>query len=259
MALLCAALLVALSAPAAAKGSKGKKGGDKGKDKKPAGAPACGIDFLPLVEGTVLTYKSYVPDSAPKNGLSVPPPDTLTVKVVKVETSGDGAAVTLEESYRKVVATTKLACDKNHLMVPPDSFFFAGEAGGGIGVTLDGLQATGDTYLVKGGLKENTYEELKAVAKRTPTSGSGAQLPDAKLELERKMTVKGPEAVDVGTGPQKATRVEVDLTGRAQLAVKDEKELNMPAQHATLWFVPGTGLVKAEVTDRLGWTLSDVK
>src|SRR5204863_305374 len=97
-------------------------------------------------------------------------------------------------------------------------------------VALSAPAAAKGSKGIKGGLKENTYEELKAVAKRTPTSGSGAQLPDAKLELERKMTVKGPEAVDVGTGPQKATRVEVDLTGRAQLAVKDEKELNMPAQ-----------------------------
>jgi hypothetical protein len=246
-----------LASPIAAEGKKKKK--DKEAGAAAAGKPACGIAFLPLVEGTTWTYKYFVPenvDAAP--ALHINSPETLTIHVDKVAPSADGGStITVTESYRKVSLTHDLTCSKDNLQVPIDSFFFNGEPGGGIGMKIDKIDRKGETFLLKGGLKENTFQEFKAEVTRTPTQGSGAAIPPAILEVERKMTVKGKEPIDSEMGMHKNTiRIDIELTGRAALDTQKDKPLNMPAMPSTMWFAPGVGVVRAESRAGWGWKLT---
>lgn len=217
--------------------------------------PACGIDYLPLAEGSQWTYDFFVPDNAPAHqGVFVQDPQHLTVKVVSVKKEGATTTITVQTSYRKVSVTTQLTCDKQHLVVPPESFFFAGEPGGGLDMDLEDVQVTGDAYLDKG--LSDTYEELKATAVRHPTEGSGAEIPPAHLEVERKMTVQGRGPVETATSDVNAIKVVVDMTGRAALPSQKDKPFNMPAQQTTMWFAPHTGLVRVETKSGQGWKLA---
>lgn len=242
-------------------GKKKKKKGGSGAAAKVGGA-ACGIDFLPLVQGHQWTYKFFVPeDSAPPAGqLHVAEPDAVTIEVVKVESAGDSTRVTLSESYRKVTATTVLECNEDRLLVPPDSFFFAGEPGGGVGIQLDKLERKGDSFLLEKGLAEGTFQEFKATAARKPTEGTGATIPGARLEIERKMTAKGKESVETESGEQRsAIRVDIQLTGRAALDVQKDKPFNMPAFDSSMWFAPGVGVLRVETKIGTGWKLAELK
>jgi hypothetical protein len=250
---LATSALLAVS-PAAEGKEKKKKAG------KP-GASACGISFLPLVEGTEWTYKYFVPDGVEiPPGLHVVPPDTLTIKVDKVEQSGDSATITVTETYRKVSGTREITCSKDSLQVPIDSFFFNGEPGGGIAIKLDKMERKGDSFLTPGkGLKEDTYQEFKALATRVPTEGSGAAMAPANLEVERKMVVRGNEATESEMGDHKAIRVDIELTGRAALESQKDKPFNMPAVPSSMWFAPGVGVVRAESRMGWGWKLQSKK
>ena len=256
---LAAALALALAAGPA----EAQKRGRKGQGKKKAGAAApCGLDFLPLVEGTEWTYEPFVPESAPDvPGLHTERPPSLTVKVTAVKESGSETHITVEESWRKVAVSTELVCTKDGLRVPPQSFFFAGEPGGGVGMELTDLKSTGgDTYAAgKKGLAGETYVEFKAQAVRTPAEGSGATIPPANLEVERKMVVRGRETTESSMGEHKAVKVQVQTTGRAALAAQKDKPFNMPAVDSLLWFAPGVGLVRAETSAGTGWKLTGHK
>ena len=255
------ASLVLAGAPAdAGKKKKKKKGGAAAG--AAVGSPACGIDFLPLTPGRSWTYKFFVPENStpPAGQLHVPEPESVTIQVVKVEAQGDGARITVNESYRKVSVETVLECNKDRLLIPPDSFFFAGEPGGGIGVKLDKLDRKGDSVLLDKGLAEDTFQEFKATATRTPTEGSGAVIPGARLEIERKMTARGRDTIEQEDGQsQKAIRVDIQLTGRAALDVQKDKPFNMPALDSSMWFAPGVGLVRVETRTGVGWKLVESK
>lgn len=252
------AAAAALLASPLAEGKKKKKEETAG---KPA-APACGISFLPLVEGTEWTYKYFVPEgtSTPEGQLHTNPPESLTIKVDKVVPSGDGATITVTETYRKVSATRELTCSKDALQVPIDSFFFNGEPGGGIGIKIDKVDRKGDSFLLKGGLKENTFQEFRAVATRVPTGKSGAAIPPANLEVERKMTVKGKQPTESDLGEHKtAVRVDIEITGRAALETQKDKPLNMATIPSSMWFQSGVGLVRVESPLAWGWRLAEKK
>jgi hypothetical protein len=252
-----------LASPLAADGKKKKKDTEEeAKAGKPA-APACGIGFLPLAEGTEWTYKYFTPENVDlaATGLHVNNPETLTIKVDKVTPSDDGGAtITVTESYRKVTITHDLTCSKDALQVPIDSFFFNGEPGGGIAMKIDKIDRKGDTFLLKGGLKENTFQEFRAEVTRVPSDKSGAAIPPATLEVERKMTVKGKEPIDSEMGVHKgAIRIDIELTGRAALASQKDKPFNMPTMPSTMWFQQGVGVVRVESRAGWGWKLAAKK
>jgi hypothetical protein len=250
-----AALLISTGVAEAQK-KKSKKG------KPSAGAAAaCGLDFLPLVEGTVWTYEPFTPGDAPDApGLRVKAPEALTLRVASVQQSGGQTRITVEESWRKVTVKTELTCSKEQLQVPPQSFFFAGEPGGGLGIELQNLQSTGESFLAgKRGLAGETYQELKAMAIRTPAEGSEARIAQATLEVERKMVVRGRETTESAMGDHRAIKVQVQTTGRSALESQKDKPFNMPALDSTLWFAPGVGMVRAETSAGTGWRLTGHK
>src|SRR5690606_22147609 len=125
-------VLLALAALAASPGGADAKKKKRGK----AGAPACGLAFLPLVEGAEWTYEHFVPPEVEikPGSLHQNPPDVVKIKVLKVEDDGSKTRITVEESWRKVTVQNQLVCTDKSLQVPPTSFFFAGAPGGGVGI-----------------------------------------------------------------------------------------------------------------------------
>jgi hypothetical protein len=246
---LAAALAVA---PASAEAQK----------KKPKVKPACGLRVLPMAEGTEWTYQYYVPEGVVlPPGVRIQEPSSMTIKVVKVEKSGDKTLISLEEGYRKVLLKTQLECDKKGgLIVPPDSFFFAGQPGGGLQMTLGKVERKAETNIFAGGaLKGDAFEELRTTATREPSAGSGAVLVPAKLEIERKMVVGANETVESGMGSRKATRVTINMTGRATLDTTPDKPLNVPQLDVVMYYEQDVGVVQVRNSLGQGWKLAEHK
>ena len=251
-----AALLAALAIAPATAGAQGKA------KKKPAVKPACGLRVLPMAPGVQWTYQYFVPEGVQlPPGVRIQDPPTMTVKVTKVEKSGDKTIISLEESYRKVVVNTQLECDKKGLIVPPESFFFAGQPGGGIQMTLGKIERTAETNVFAGGaLKGTAREDLKTSVTRIPSEGSGAVLTPAKLEIERQMTVNpNKEVIESGLKSHKANRLTIVMTGRSTLETTPDKPFNMPQLDVAMFFEPDVGVVQVRNSLGQGWKLSEMK
>lgn len=250
--------LLALAAPAAAQRAK-------------ATPPACGISYLPMVEGNEWIYEptdSPLPltdeqrEALEKNKLKVtPPPAKLTIKVVSVKTEGGTTTITLEEAADKVVRTTTLRCDKNQLEVDPQSFFYAAEPGGGVLMELSNVTRTGAAFPGSKGFKRSaeSTESLRADITRKATEGSGATLTNGKLALELTLTAGNAEQVAGPAGKHKgAVRVDVGLAGRVAVGPNLDKEFELPISRGVLWFQPGVGLVQATNRDGQWFQLVDL-
>jgi len=229
---------------------------------KKTARPACGIRALPLAEGSQWTYQYYTPpDVQLPSGLRVQDPPTATVKVLSVAKNGDKTVISLEESYRKVVVKTQLECDKNGLIIPPDSFFFAGQPGGGLQTTLGKIERKGETNVFAGGgFSGEAFEELKTTATREPSVGSGAVLVPAKLEMERKMVVGGSrESVETVAASVSASRLTINLTGRTTLDSSPDKPFNILQLDVVMYFAPDVGVVQVRNSLGQGWKLAEHK
>ncbi len=226
--------------------------------------PACGIKYLPLVEGNTWIYEPMdPPEVAPgqaaaapgkrKRWATVKPPDKVTIRVTKIEPDGKKATViTLEETAGADTRTVKLRCSKAGLEVSPQSFFFSGSPGGGYLMELSNLTRTGKPFPSgRAGLRATTgwTETINADVTRTaskPVAGAAAVHPAAKLTVERSVLIEGiqPVAVSSGNYP-KATRVRIDLSGRATIMEPTKRVKEIPAaQVGILWFANNVGVVQ---------------
>jgi hypothetical protein len=215
--------------------------------KKPPGAgkspPACGAKVLPLVTGNTWTYANVPSPVAVRDDLSrlVPNPAKKVVITVKsVETKGADTVATLEEvvSYElgtdlktkkprtaDLKFTTTITCGKNKFDISPESFFFAGEPGGMLGLTFDKYERKKGTNLVETDLKLTNgtigdakwREDIAAHWKREPTKGIEAKLGSGRIELERSFTPANPEELTLKVGTYKAEHLALLVTGRVYL------------------------------------------
>lgn len=222
--------------------------------------PACGLTFLPFVEGASWTYEMNDADDedakkAPR-GVTAAQPESITIAVKSIESRGDEATIQLEESFRKVVVSTTITCTKKSTLVDPNSFLWAGEPGGGIHMKLTNLKRKGESYPGKKGLKGGTelFEEFKASVERSAAPKTKAKIRNGTVEMEREAKVGSSEPVILADGTDlKATRVEVSLSGRGQLEGEKGSPREMAAgARSMLWFAPKVGLVK--VSNRLNQT-----
>jgi hypothetical protein len=227
---------------------------------------------LPLVAGTVWEY-TYVKDedTGRKTGMNLPPPERFIIEVLSVspkEIDGKpvrGAEVVkLKESYRAVAKETEITCDATGMFVSPESFFYTGEVGGGLGVTLSEVRRGLEEYTwpAKREMTPGTTwrEDVVATSTRTPAPDSKldpSALPPAIVEMEREAKVGETETLTTANAEyKKALKVTVGLRGRAKGDAK-KAAVNMPDSRAEMWFAPDIGLVK--VTNRYAKTfeLSD--
>jgi hypothetical protein len=253
---------IALIALAAAVAALPASADAQRKKKKSKVKPACGLKVLPFAEGTEWKYQYFVPEGVQlPPGVRVQDPPELLIKVSKVARSGAKTVIGLEESYRKVVVKTELECDAKGLTVPPDSFFFAGQPGGGLQMKLGKVERKAETNVFeKGALKGEAFEELKTDATREPSPNSGAVLAPAKVEIERKMTVGAQkETVESGITSHKATRLTIQMTGRATLESTPDKPFNVPTLDVAMFFEPDVGVVQVRNSQGQGWKLAEHK
>ena len=224
--------------------------------------PACGISYLPLVPGTTWVYEFVQPPELEEAaGPRTEPPSTLEIEVVEVAERGGQTTISLEERYRDVAVKTQLRCDRGSLTVPPESFFFAGEPGGGRGMTFEIESSEGQFYPGRGSLKagDSFYVALKGRVARPSAAAKTAAHAVAHLEIERKADVGETEEVETSMGPMKARSIAIVLSGRAAVEPAVGEPVHMPETRSELLFVDDVGLVRAYNRLAHGWQLSEVR
>jgi hypothetical protein len=151
---------------------------------------------------------------------------------------------------------TTITCTAKSFVISPDSFFFAGEPGGYLGMKIDNIDhpkpANANSWVVtKGGFGDATWrEELSMHWTRVPSEGSEAKLGSGKLELERSYTPQQPENIVTSLGSYpKAEKLGLITTGRVTLDnphVPQPKPAELPANWLTTqWLADGVGLVQS--------------
>ena len=252
---------------AAAGGKKTAKTEAKGNTGPAAKAPsACGVKILPLAEGNQWTYSSVaapLPAEDAIKRIAPQPAKTVVITVKSIEAKkGADTVVTLEEKItidltkdeKKPVldertVTTTITCSDKKFDVSPESFFFAGEPGGYLGMKLDKVERTKGTswQLTKGGIGDAEWREDLAINwSRTPTEGSSAKPGAGKLELERRFTPQQPEQIITKLGSYHAEKLGLVTTGRVTLDVPEAKPSELPANWlTTMWLADGVGVVQS--------------
>jgi hypothetical protein len=249
--------------------------GPKAKAGKAHSSPACGVKILPLVEGNTWTYENTAAPMPPEDAIKRIAPEpaktvVITVKSVDVKKGAD-TVVTLEEKVTRDLTkdpkkplldertlTTTITCNKKKFVISPDSFFFAGEPGGYLGLKIDTIDhpkptnANSWVLTSKGGIGADQWrEELTMHWTRVPTEGSEAQLGSGKLELERSYTPQQPEPVTTKYGSWTAEKLGLITTGRvtlehAEAPPADGKPAELPANWLTTqWLATDVGLVQS--------------
>jgi hypothetical protein len=231
--------------------------------------PACGVTLLPLVVGNQWTY-SFVP--APVGAtpdivrISPATPKGFVITVKDIETKGPDTVVSLEEKFtydftkdskkqviEERVVNSTITCNAKKFDISPESFYFSGEPGGFMGLSVDKLDRKGTSIVLTGGkIGEAEWpEDLLIVYTKKPTEGSGVRLGSGKLELERRFTpLETEDVMTKSTAFPKTEKLAIKTTGRVTLdkpLTPDLKPMELPADWVNvLWFSPGTGIVQTE-------------
>jgi len=264
-ALLAAVLLL----PAVAADAKPKKKVAKKAAAGAGSAPACGVKLLPLVTGNAWTYNP-VPAPTPVlpaiERIAPARPNAITITVKSVETKGDDTVVTLDEKFEinrtkpgeektkpvieeRTISTT-ITCNDKKFDISPDSFFFAGEPGGYVGLELKKVERVKGTSLtlVKGAIGDAEWREDLAIEwEQTPFENSNAKLAAGKVELERRFTPQQPEKVVTKMGTFESEKLGLITTGRVTLAnaAPTNKPMELPAGWVSqLWLAENQGMTQ---------------
>lgn len=234
---------------------------------KPKGKPACGVTLLPLVEGNQWTY-SFVPAPQPATPdiarIAPATPKGFVITVKSIETKGGETVVNLEEKLtydftkdpkkpiiEERVVNSTITCNAKKFDISPEAFWFNGEPGGYLGLSIDKLDRKGTTLqLANGKIGDREWaDDMTIVYSKKPFQGSNATLGSGKVEMERRFTPLVSEDVNTkGTSFPKAEKLAVKTTGRVTIdkpLTADLKPMEMPADWINIiWFSPGTGVVQ---------------
>jgi hypothetical protein len=232
------------------------------------GPSACGVKPLPLVVGNTWTYGTVAaplpaPDAIARIAPIEPKEVVITVKSIDAKKGAD-TTVTLEEKITTDLSkdpkkpqldqrtiTTTIVCNATKFDISPDSFFFAGEPGGYVGLTLDKIERKGTSWKLTGGkIGDAEWREDVSIQWTRPAApGSPEKAQTGKLDLERIYTPSQPDSVitKLGNYP-KADKTFLKTTGRVTLAdaPADMKPSELPDNWVTtFWTVDGVGIVQA--------------
>lgn len=228
--------------------------------------PACGITAIPFIVGAEWTYQAVPLPNPPLKPLPKPKqPATVTIKVKAVEPQEDKTKkkaeretwITLEESIEEQPPKiTKLVCKQDALNVPPESFFFSGEPGGGIRIELGELTRSKDSnwsYIFQTGkmVLPTWIEEMKVPFTRTQHEGADAKMLSGMLDLQRNVAIGGAEELKMDFGEFAATPMMVDIRGSLNLDLESgRQEYPIPANTISkLWFMDEIGLIQVHNTN----------
>ncbi len=264
--LLAIALTSGLAAAAPKKGAAPAGAGVPGAG--PVGKTSvCGVKVFPLAVGNTWTYVMVPSPLPPEDALKrISPTEAnqieITVKSIDAAKGGD-TVVNLDEKItidltkdpkkpqldEKTIHTT-ITCSAKKFEISPDSFFFAGEPGGYINLTLDSVERPKGTswQLTNGAIGDAVWrEDLVAKWTRKPTEGSEAKLGSGKIEIERVFTPQPQEGLSTKAGAYVAEKLGLVTTGRVTLdgAAPDAKPMELPANWVSqIWVAPNAGVVQ---------------
>jgi hypothetical protein len=227
--------------------------------KKPQ--PACGITGIPFAVGNEWTYEAVasgvtIPDAAlariPKQ------PAKVVIKVTGIETVNGVTSILLEEKLTTKIdekvsvdrtLQTKLSCGPDHLDIDPDSYLFAGEPGGSIGIDLTDLKRTGTTYPIKAGffVGPTWTEALVGKYHAKPADGTAAPAVDGDFDFQRQFAVGQAETVTTAFGTFTGPRITVELVGQIKLSTQPDKPYDLQANlRNAIWFAKGVGVIQTQ-------------
>lgn len=235
----------------------------------PKPGTVCGAKVLPLAVGNVWTYSTVAaPTPALPDVARIAPqaPKTFTITVKNIETKDGDTIVSLEEKItydltkdtkkpilddRVVKSTITCNAKTKKFDISPDSFFFAGEPGGYLGLAFDKFDRKGTSWpLVNGAFGEKEWaDDIVAHWAQVPNEKSGAKLNAGKLELERRITPSAAESIVTKAGSYRAEKLVIKTTGRVTIDAPksaDLKPAEMPADWINqLWFADDYGVVQS--------------
>jgi hypothetical protein len=256
-------LLTALALVPALASAKPKQDAKAG-----GGKPACGVKIMPLAVGNQWTYNSIAAPLPPPDAikrLSPAQPKAIVITVKSVEAKGGETVVTLEEKLTidrtrdpkkpeidELTYESTVTCTDKKFDISPNSFFFAGEPGGYVGLEITKLEKLKGTSLAlaKGTVGDAQWREDLAITwKHKPTEGSGAKLASGKVEMERQFTPQDPEPITTKSGMMyKAEKLGLVTTGRVTLenpGNPNHKPMELPANWiSTLWMANNVGVIQ---------------
>lgn len=234
-------------------------------------ASPCSQRVIPLSVGNQWTY-SLVPALNPASDqiarIAPVPPQTVVVTVKAIESApGRDTVISLEEKTTTNLTkdpktplvderstSTSIRCSSTKFEVSPDSFWFAGEAGGYLGFRLDSVdRSKGTSFQLTGGRfgQAKWREDLLVRWTRTPHPGSDAKPSSGKLELERQFATQASDPVATQVGVYRAEKLSLLTTGRVTGerssigSAGDTKAMELPAGWvSTLWIAEGAGIVQ---------------
>lgn len=232
--------------------------------------PACGAKVLPFAVGNTWTFTnvaSPVPGNPALEKMSPSPARQVVVTVTAVETKDKDTVISLEEKITREVTIpgiggksetkksdertikTTVTCGVKKFEIDPQSFLFAGDPGGFIGMEFTKVERPkGSIVLTNGTIGDAEFrEDIIATWNRKPTEGTKARAASGKLELERAFTPQPSELIVTTAGSWTAEKLGFLTTGRVTLdqAHPDNKPAPIPAGWSTnMWLVDGVGLVQ---------------
>jgi hypothetical protein len=225
--------------------------------KKPL--PACGITGIPFAVGNEWTYEAVASSVAiPEGALARIPkqPSKVVIKVTGIETVNAQTTILLDEKITTKIdektsvdrtVQTKLSCAADHLDIDPQSYFFAGEPGGGLQIELTDVKRTGTTLPIKAGfLAGPTWiESLVGKFKAKSVEGTNAPTVEGEFDFERQWGVGQVESVTTALGSFQGPRLMVELVGQLKLASAPDKPYDIQANlRSALWFAKGVGVIQ---------------
>lgn len=230
----------------------------------------CGEKVLPLAVGNTWTYgmvPSVIPVDPKVKVFAPAEADTITITVKSIDTpKGGDTTITLEEKTSTNLQhdhdpkkqpildertyTSTITCNAKKFEISPESFFFAGEPGGYLGISIDKIERSKGTswQLANGDLGDQRWrEDVHMAWTRVPSKDTGAKLGSGRIELERQFTPENPEAIETKVGTYTAEKLALVTTGRVYIdgAAANAKLLEIPANWVTtFWITPGAGVVQ---------------
>jgi hypothetical protein len=208
--------------------------------------PACGVKFLPLVAGNSWTYENVGARTIKNEPIAMredlvrsfpapPAPKKIVITVKNVDSKGadKDTVATLEEvnTYEvrdlkgnkskttDVKITSTITCNKQKMIVSPESFFFQAEPGGYQELKFDKFDRKKDTgwkLSPTGTVGEGEWRE-EIVAHWMRSGKNDARLGSGTLELERRFVPEQSQRIATKYGTYDTERLGIEVTGRVKL------------------------------------------
>lgn len=245
------AVLLSLATVAAAAGTAVAQP----KPAKPVKVPrACNASAIPLSVGNEWTYASVqVPEDRTLSEAQLkalpPQPKQITIKVTAIDTKDNVTTVTLSEDLDGRVHTSTISCTAGGgFSMAPNAFWFNGEPGEVVGISLSDVTRKGKTLeLAAGKLNGALTEWHDDVAAKWTHVAIGKVFPMLRtgtIELSRHVVALPSEQISTKAGTWKAAKLGIETTTKITIEPPTEQPLReIPLLVNLMYLQDGVGVV----------------